>query len=71
MHLFNLGERWGSNKLGFPGELVGTVSASNTVERYSEAYPEGYSLGRVGTTDAAFAKVGVVSSNLIARSNST
>ncbi len=32
-------------------------------------YSEGYRIGKVGTKDAPFAKVRVVSSNLIARSN--
>jgi hypothetical protein len=68
MPSFLPGERWGSRNTRFPAEPVGTVSASNIEERQSTACPEGYRLGRVGTEERALAKVGVVSSNLIARS---
>jgi len=69
MLAFLPGERWGSKNSRFPAELVATLSAQDTYKRQTNAYSDGYWVGKVGTEDSALAKVEVVSSNLIARSN--
>ena len=68
MRSFHSGEHWGSRNAWFPVGLVETKCAHTGAHEKSNLAYIVNRMGKVGTKDSALAKVGVVSSNLIARS---
>ena len=65
---WRLGERAGSQNGGFPRELAETTWCRKSQPRENDAYRISYGMELFGTKALEIAKVGVVSSNLIARS---